>query len=278
MNDFAVFILTHGRPNKVLTYKSLQKHGYTGKIFIIIDNTDDKEKEYKRLYGDKVVVFDKEKIAKTFDSGDNFKDKRTIVYARNACFEIAKDLGIKYFMQFDDDYTLFYYKFNSRLEYGDWAIKNLNELFKIILDYYKTTTAKSIAISQGGDFIGGKHSSFAKEIRLKRKCMNTFLCSTERPFQFIGRINEDVNTYTQGKGNLFITLPNAFINQLQTQSNEGGMTDVYLDSGTYIKSFYSVMFSPSCVKINLMGKHRRLHHVVKWNNAVPVIISEEHRK
>ena len=36
--DFAVFILTHGRADNVKTYKTLKRFGYTGKIYIIIDN------------------------------------------------------------------------------------------------------------------------------------------------------------------------------------------------------------------------------------------------
>jgi hypothetical protein len=54
--------------------------------------------------------------------------------------------------------------------------------------------------------------------------MNTFICSTSRRFQFSGRINEDVNTYTslQNKGNLFLTFPLLAIQQVATQKNEGG--------------------------------------------------------
>jgi hypothetical protein len=111
--------------------------------------------------------------------------------------------------------------------------------------------------------------------------MNTFICSTDRPFQFFGRINEDVNTYTNlgNRGGLFFTVINVAIIQKQTQSNSGGMTDLYLDSGTYVKSFYSVMYTPSAVKIADMGHtHRRLHHKINWSSAVPVILSEAHRK
>lgn len=111
--------------------------------------------------------------------------------------------------------------------------------------------------------------------------MNSFVCSTERPFKFIGRINEDVTTYTTlgSRGALFFTLPNACLHQLVTQQNKGGMTDAYLQSGTYIKSFYSVMYSPSCVKVHMMGDvNMRLHHQIKWANAVPKIIREELKK
>ena len=54
---------------------------------------------------------------------------------------------------------------------------------------------------------------------------------------------------------------------------------LYLDSGTYIKSFFSVMYAPSCVRVSAMGdKHKRLHHRVSWKNAAPHIIKEKHKK
>jgi hypothetical protein len=133
---------------------------------------------------------------------------------------------------------------------------------------------------QNGDYQGGALSSKAKSIHAARKAMNTFICSTERPFKFSGRINEDVNTYTNlgRKGQLFLSVNQVAIIQKQTQSNKGGMTDVYVESGTYLKSFYSVMYSPSCVKIGEMGQtNRRLHHRINWKCAVPVIINERNK-
>ena len=117
--NFAAFILTHGRPNKVYTYKTLRSQGYSGKIFIVIDDEDATENEYRKKYGDEVVQFSKEEIEKTFDTGDNFKDKRgVIIYARNACFELAKKLGIEYFIELDDDYTSFTFRFDK-----EWKFK-----------------------------------------------------------------------------------------------------------------------------------------------------------
>jgi len=153
-------------------------------------------------------------------------------------------------------------------------------MFDSLLNYYKKTNAKTLCIAQGGDFIGGENSSvFTK--KLSRKAMNFFICSTERSFKFIGRINEDVNTYVNlgAKGDLFQTICDLRLEQLDTQSNTGGLTEFYLDGGTYIKSFYTVMFAPSCIKINLMGnKHKRLHHRINWNNAVPMILDEKYKK
>tara|TARA_R110000744_G_scaffold948_1_gene3488 strand:- start:1672 stop:2523 length:852 start_codon:yes stop_codon:yes gene_type:complete len=280
-NNFAVFILTFGRPDNVKTYNTLNKFGYTGKKYLICSTDDKKLNEYKSKFNDEVISFNKEDIE--FDTADNFNDKRVVVYARNACFEIAKKLGIKYFIQMDDDYTDFSYRFNDKLQYntGRGYINNVNDIFTALLKFYKSIPAKSIAMSQNGDWIGGDESSWAKKLSLKRKCMNSFFCSTERPFKFLGTINEDVNIYTKlgSVGNLFFTIPNVSLKQTDTQSNKGGMSDIYEASGTYIKSFYSVLFSPSSVKVSILNTgNSRLHHRVSWNNAIPKILNQKHKK
>ena len=281
--DFAVFILTYGRANNVKTYKTLKRFGYTGKIYLICSDDDKQVKDYKEKYNDQVIVFSKKDYKDKFDIGDNFNDERVVVYARNSCYDIAKKLGIKYFLVLDDDYTDFSYRFNDELSYnkGRGYINKVDDIFEAILKYYKSIPAKTIALSQNGDWIGGQHSGWAKELKLKRKCMNSFFCSTERPFKFMGRINEDVNAYTLlgSTGDLFLTIPNVSLKQTDTQSNDGGLTDIYLDQGTYVKSFYSVMFCPSSVKVGMLNTERsRLHHRVSWNNAIPVILNEKYKK
>jgi len=281
--DFAVFILTYGRANNVKTYKTLKRFGYTGKIYLICSDDDKQVKDYKEKYNDQVIVFSKKDYKDKFDIGDNFNDERVVVYARNSCYDIAKKLGITYFLVLDDDYTDFSYRFNDELSYnkGRGYINKVDDIFEAILKYYKSIPAKTIALSQNGDWIGGQHSGWAKELKLKRKCMNSFFCSTERPFKFMGRINEDVNAYTLlgSTGDLFLTIPNVSLKQTDTQSNDGGLTDIYLDQGTYVKSFYSVMFCPSSVKVGMLNTERsRLHHRVSWNNAIPVILNEKYKK
>ena len=281
--DFAVFILTYGRANNVKTYKTLKRFGYTGKIYLICSDDDKQVKDYKEKYNDQVIVFSKKDYKDKFDIGDNFDDERVVVYARNSCYDIAKKLGITYFLVLDDDYTDFSYRFNDELSYnkGRGYINKVDDIFVAILKYYKSIPAKTIALSQNGDWIGGQHSGWAKELKLKRKCMNSFFCSTERPFKFMGRINEDVNAYTLlgSTGDLFLTIPNVSLKQTDTQSNDGGLTDIYLDQGTYVKSFYSVMFCPSSVKVGMLNTERsRLHHRVSWNNAIPVILNEKYKK
>jgi len=276
--DFCVFILTHGRPDNVITFNSLKRSGYTGKVYLVIDNEDDTAVKYYENYGKKnVLMFDKKAIAKTFDTADNFYDRRSIVYARNACFGLAKELGIKYFMQLDDDYTEFQYRYDRLFFYNYILIKRLDNIIAMFLKFLISTNIKSISMAQGGDFIGGANCTNAEHLTLTRKCMNTFFCKTSNPINFIGAINEDVNTYTRAAsiGNIFFTFNGVSIVQKPTQSNAAGMTDIYLDGGTYKKSFYTVMYQPSSVKIALMGtRSRRIHHRISWNHTVPKILRE----
>lgn len=287
MNDFVVFILTHNRPNNVITYNSLRRSGYTGRIILLIDNQDQCADQYIKKYGDQVYIFDKNEIAKTFDEGDNFNDRRAVIYARNACFDVANKLGIRFFIQLDDDYTCFYYRFNKNGFYNQRPISRfLDDVFNAIFEYYRDTPFYTIAIGQGGDYIGGGPGTSSESIRTKRKAMNSFFCDTQKKFKFVGRINEDVNTYTceQRRGIYMLTIFGVSLNQKSTQSSDGGMTELYIDSGTYIKSFYTVMYAPSCVKISYIAgyknsiSHPRIHHQVDWKLTAPYIINECYKK
>jgi hypothetical protein len=283
MNNFCVFILSHGRADNVVTYQTLRNRGYTGRIVVIIDNEDKQAAKYKNKYGDEVYVFDKAAIAKTVDNGDNFNNLRTTTHVRNAIFETAKQMGIESFVMLDDDYVDFRYKFSSDHKYGDFLVKkNLDRIFQFTVNYLKSCEKLScIAYSQGGDFMGGANGIYAKKIRTKRKIMNSFFCLTDRPFKFISRLNEDVNTYLSlgARGVLFLTINQFALNQKQTQTNKGGMSDAYLEGGTYMKSFYSVMYAPSCTRVMTIGAvHPRLHHKINWKYAAPYVVSENVKK
>jgi hypothetical protein len=279
-NNFCAFILSHGRPDRVHTYNTLIKAGYTGKVYIVIDDEDATADEYRRLYGDKVLQFCKHKYADRLDEGDNTGKRISTIYARAAMFDLAPQVACKYFIQLDDDYTSMLFRLDANGSYRYREFRNsADEVFDAMLQFADTTGCLAVAMSQGGDFIGGGGG-----LRLKRKAMNSFVCSIDRPWVMIGRMNEDVSTYvTEGrKGRLFFTTTQIQLNQKQTQANAGGMSGLYLDNGTYVKSFYSVMYAPSCVQIGTLGDPRskayRIHHKINWHNTSPKILREEYRK
>lgn len=279
-NNFCVFILTHGRPNSVLTLNTLEKCGYNGDFFLVVDNEDSEVEKYIDIFGlERVIVFDKKAMADSSDEGNNFDERRTITHARNACFEIAERLGYDYFLELDDDYYEFDYKFAGVS--GMKMPKNIDIIFDMVIDFYKTTSVMSIAFSQTGDFIGGLDNGNGAYRFSKRKCMNSFFCSTRRKFKFVGAMNEDVNTYTTlgSRGELFLTIPVLAINQKDSQSQKGGITDMYLRFGTYCKAFTTTMMHPSGVRVSMMrANNPRLHHSISWKNTTPMIINKTYKK
>ncbi len=294
-DDFCAFILSHGRPDNVDTWGELEAAGYTGRRYIVLDDEDPTANAYRARYGaENVLTFSKKEVAQLFDEGENDPDRRTVVYARNACWELARQVGARHFIQLDDDYFAFAYRYDSA---GRWKWirirETMDDLLDAMLDYLLTTPSLTVAMSQGGDHIGG-----AAPIRLKRKAMNSFVCTIDRPFMFRGRINEDVNTYVEGsrRGELFMTVMSAMLVQRTTQGTGGGMTETYVDGGTYLKTFPTVMRAPSCVKVSTLGDpgaggptsgrasrveavaHHRIHHRIDWTRCAPRILREEHRK
>lgn len=287
-SDFAILILTHGRADRVRTADLLKRCGYDGRWYIVIDDEDTQEYEYRKRYGDRVLQFSKAEVASRIDVGNNFGDRRSIVFARNACWELARDVGVTWFMQLDDDYTSLLYRIGSDGGYipGTSIRRTLNDALEAMIGLMEQTQMKAFAFSQGGDWIGGANQLRIASKMFRRKVMNSWICCTERPFDFVGLMNEDVNTYvTHGRrGTLFMTIMQLMLTQIQTQANAGGATDIYKRFGTYVKSFYSVMYAPSCVKVSTLADEHaeivnpRFHHAVNWNSAAPMIVRESLRK
>lgn len=280
-NDFAVFILTHGRADNVATIKALRRGGYSGKWYMVIDNEDADAGKYRENFGaDHVIMFDKQAAYDRADTMDNFNNHRAIIYARNESFRIARDMGLTYFLMLDDDYKEIDFRYADGKRLAAKPARNLDRIFESMLRFLDASGAETVAFAQGGDFVGGlEGGNFKKGIL--RKAMNSLFCRADRPIDFRGTMNEDVTTYTTlgSRGKLFFTLCAMCVIQIPTQSLDGGMTEAYLETGTYVKTFYSVMAMPSCIKVSMMySKHRRIHHRIDWERCVPKILNEKYRK
>lgn len=279
-DDFAVFILSHGRANNVYTVESLRKCGYTGQIYIIIDDEDVMESEYRKLYGDSVIQFNKKEASLTSDTCDLNPARNIVLFARNQCHRIAKELGLTYFLELDDDYQEFRSRYDDGTKLATSYVRDLDAIIDIYLEFLERSGAYAVAFAQTGDFIGGREAHMWR-VQLGRKVMNSFFCKVDRPFDFIGRINEDTTAYVLhgSRGKLFFTAREMSLDQVQTQKQVGGLTESYLDSGTYVKTFYTVMNCPSSVRVSTMGSYnKRYHHLIDWEKAVPKIISSKYKR
>lgn len=278
--DYCVFIPSYHRANNILTYKTLRNNGYNDDIYIIVADDDEQLEEYKENYGKYLITFNREEVAKEFDICDNFGGLIGSVFPRNAIPKIAKKLGVKCYLVLDDDYNRFSYRrcFGEILK--TFRVNNLGDIILACFDFMmKTPLVDCISFAQEGDFIGG--AEMFNKIGCKRKIMNSFFFRTDTPIKYIGRLNEDVNTYLYlgQRGRLMFTINDISVKQAETQTLKGGMTELYTDCGTYMKSFYSVMVAPSAVKINTIGAvDMRIHHKIDWDKACPKLIREDFKK
>lgn len=279
--DFGIIILSHGRADNVKTVKTLKKCNYTGKWYLLLDDEDEQIEKYKNNYGkEHIVIFSKDEAAKKFDIMDNFIGRGVPTFARNMLYKVARQLELNYFLELEDDYMQFVQRYEINKQLKTRYVTQFDQLIDIYIKFLDISNAKAVCFCQGGDLIGGLGSMVFKQ-QLTRKAMNAFFCKTDRPFKYYGRFNDDVNTYIEEgkKGKLFFTTRDIALYQPQTQTNPGGITDAYKQYGTYVKSFYSIMLRPDCVKVSSFGvNHKRYHHKIFWKYAVPKIISDKYKK
>jgi len=271
---YVIFILSYGRPTNVKTLNTLKRCGYKGDYYIVCSMDDAQLSEYQRIYKGKVICFDKESVP--FDRMDNFGNLKCVVYARNVCKEIVKQFEVDGYLVLDDDYICFSHVQNVNGKKKEPMIKDLDAVNLCMFQYLQASGATTIAMIQGGDLVGGENAIFRNGF--KRKAMNAFYFLKDSQYEFTGTLNEDVNFYTEmgRQGEFILSIAKVKLNQEQTQKSKGGMTDIYLDGGTYIKSFYSVMRVPSAVKIGVLND--RIHHNVEFKFCTACVIDEKYKK
>lgn len=288
IDDTCIFILSYKRPDRVKTVKSLQKcENFNIPYYIIISDDDPYKSEYERKYAENLLIFNKKEFHKKYDIDMCINDRKlnSATLSRNACYIFAKKLGYTYYIELDDDYSLFSMRLIEDHILSQKKITDFDGMINILINLLEDTKSYAIAITQNGDYIGGIESKPCKRKVLK-KAMNFIVCTTKRKYSFNGYLNEDVNgsisAWITGKQN-YTVIPFS-LNQEDTQQTKGGLTDAY-QQGTYIKSMFSIIQFPSCVKLRLMQggtkktvKHYRIHHQIIHKYAYPLILSENYKK
>ena len=283
-----IFILTHNRAERQYTANLLKELGTKIPYYLVVDDQDPELDLYKKNY-DNLLIFNKEDAIKELnvDLCDNFKNYLCTVISRNICFKFAKDLGYDYFVELDDDYHCISYRHEKNKKLLQPTIKDsFDEIMEAYITFLENSGIDGVAFAQMGDYIGGVQSKMHRR-KYIQKIMNWIFLKTDSDVRFRGTMNDDVSTFTLlgSQGYIFITPTYISVKPDITQATSGGLTDLYLNQGTYVKSFYSVMNMPSAVKISVMGsttKQRhgnyRIHHRVFWGNCYPKIIDEKYKK
>lgn len=274
-NDFAVFIITHARAEKQLTFNTLKKGNYSGKVYFIVDDEDPELELYQNKYGsENVKIFKK---CANFDLADNLLEHKSVpVYARNECFKMAQELGIKYFVQLDDDYPKISYRFVKNNKFVSKPIKNFDLLFDAMCRFIEQTPIYCCAFAVDGDYIGGANGQYKNGLCFKAR--NSFFCCVNKNFEFLGRFNEDATTPAINNmlGRLFFTNMHVQVTRYNHERNTGGSSNQYKAVSWYWIYFYQILFIPSAVKLTLR-KGDFISKISK-DNLFPKIINERWRK
>ena len=272
--DFAVFILSHRRAKQQITLNSLFEAGYTGEWYIIVDDTDEQLSEYLDLYGEHIIVFSKENMLKSVDTMTSTKELRSVLYARHYCWIAAKEKGLRYFGQFDDDLSKFSYKYidnDGKLQ--NKKIKNIDAIFEALIEFLLNEEISSVNIPAQGAYFGGKMPE------MKWNINQSFLAKVETQVPFVGILNEDINAVLIGAKSGKLSLEQYFVCKTDKKrgSNSGGLKNLYDATGEYERAFYTVICAPDCAKIKIKSNNKVIV-TIKRENAFPKLINERWKK
>lgn len=254
--NFAVFILSHSRASNIKTIKTLRNSGYTGRIFIVLDDEDVMKEDYIRIYGTKnVIVFSKEEWKKKTDTITNEKDYESPVYARNFISCFAKEKGYKYYMMLDDDITSFNIRYIKNGKLKSCKLKNADSYFFNITKFMETNKHISyIGTGNAGSYIGGAEGRFSKGIHIG-DFSQSLLCSKQVEFKGIFNEDENMSMIESMVGNLCMVDLHVSHSSPKRKSNKGGLKKEYDSTNDYYINMFSVICCPSCCYI-VLGKKR----------------------
>lgn len=273
-DDFAMFILSHGRAGNVVTLDTLYRCGYSGKIFIVVDDEDEQQERYIVEYGaENVIVFCKQKYADKLDTVSVSGERKTPLFVRNAICDLAKEMGFEYFGMWDDDIDNLLYRYNDSGILKKNNIINLDSIFSAMIDFMKNTGTDCMAFTNAGGLIGGLKGRFSDGLR--RQGANTYIIRTGSNCPFVGVYNEDLqfSLLKAAAGQLVFELTSICFYAPERGTNKGGLSETYHENNWYYINFHSVVCIPWAAKIN---KDAKL--TIGWKNAIPCIISERWKK
>ena len=247
MKRFAIYILTNGRPNHQHTLDFLRK-SFKGDVFLCCDNEDKTLEEYQKNYGEQVVVFNKNEWVSKSDPMDNFRSKNSVLYARNAVFQLAKDMGYEYFAMADDDITRLDFRYEEDGRLVGKKIEDFDKVVSSVLEAMDDTGTDYFSFGTDKIYIGGAANSQYQR-KIIDKVYNFIFCRTDQEHFYKGIMNEDEihNILSMSVGKLVKSSTAIQISMKPVgRDSVGGNAETYEENGyySYIRNFYPVIAFP----------------------------------
>lgn len=263
IDDFAVFILSHGRAGNVITASSLLRAGFDS-FFVVVDDMDDQLAAYQELFGDDCLVFDKEAEYRQTDTMDNFRHMASPVYARHWVQRYASENNIRFYAVLDDDISDFAIRYADQGKMKRKRITDIAAVFAEMIAFLDSSAdLKVISFANEGGMIGGLKGNFSKGVT--EKIQQVIICDINKPIRWTGTFNEDLNAVLFPDSTGFAVMNVA--NKSPARGTNGGGIQ-YVDS--YRNNFYSFMLHPSSISLANGSVHR--------NNFRAKILNEKWKK
>lgn len=284
-NDFAIFIITYKRPDKQLTYTALKNCGYTGKIYFIVDNTDDTIQQYIDNYGvENIIVFDKNHYMNSseYDNCINKGVFATAVYARRAVEDIAAALKLPFFAVVDDDIKTFVIRYPSDGKLIGVKIDNFDLILSAYIDVLDTNNIASVGFGNARSYFGGANAFSPSRLTDRILITNFYLRKSAIPVKWVSwTLEDDITVLLSSKvGNLWLSIP--YIQQVPSKFNDltgtGGNVDLYKETSRYETYFSEIKHFPTMQIQCTDYKTREVKLVRRQNKCFQKILSSTYRK
>lgn len=280
--NFAVFITTHGRADRVYTYQTLRRCGYKDIIYVVVDNEDKQLELYRQEFEGELLIYNKQKYIDKTEKVLKSSQRASVTYPRNAVEDYAKSMKLDAFAVFDDDITGLRYRWIE-----DNKVKsisphtNIGEALKLYAEYMLENHMAVISFCHMMFYVSGTQG-IEQKISEQREAYQLFIRNVHIDMNWIGVMRQDMltNLITAPQGYIWWSIP--FITydatpMNETRENEGGMIDAYRNISEYRRSFMGIIVCPSAIKVGC-GNTDNIKMIWNKNASVPKIISGRYKK
>ena len=279
-DDFAIFICTHGRPNAQLTLQSLLNAGYTGKYYLVLDDTDKTIQQYIDNFGpEHLIVFDKNHYINTSDTGSNKPVYKCILYAKDAIEDIARDMELKSFILADDDITRFRHRYIQNDKLYTENVSDMDSVLDAYNEYLLSANIATLGFGNSYIYIGGQLGLKETTLVNRRFTYNFILRNTKHIVKWKSEMNEDSITpiLCSKQGQMWWQLYHVQFDMKACDAGaDGGMSDVYANMDKFKRYAHFLVYNPDSVY--MIEKFGKITHTFNRKCTFPKVISDKYKK
>lgn len=282
---FAVFILSHKRADRVETFDTLKKSGYTGKIYIVVDDEDPQIDLYRQRFSDRkdveLLLFGKQPMIEIADTIYPEKKRSSALYARNFIESFAELSRIDIFAMMDDDITSFRFRWveNNSVK-SQLVTLTMDDVFRYYGEYMLEADIATTSFPFSMFYISGT-SGLDKKITESRHTYQIHIRNTNFPVDWVSVINQDTITQlqTMQTGYIWWSIPFLVFDAEPMNSKSGGLKSVYDSIKDFDMAFLAVISNPSCCKVAYSSGPRSTMQIKEdKHTSYPMIVSERYMK